>query len=576
MKKIQAGRLAHALILAGSVAALSACGGSGGSGGGSSTPTPPQNYTVGGSLSGLSPSATLVLLDNNTNALTISSNGSFVFTDALTSGSGYAITVGTEPSGQTCSVAGGSGTVGSSNVTNVMVSCKSDTYTIGGTIQGLSDPGLVLANGSDTLNVAPGATSFTMPTAVANGSTYSVIVQTHPIAVSCMVTDGAGAVTGADVTSITISCGPGTESVLHSFFDGLTDGGGPAGSLIQASDGNFYGTTPSGGANDVGTVFKITPAGTETVLYSFKGAPADGAEEPGTPDGLIQASDGNFYGMTQLGGANGFGTVFEITPTGTETVLYSFKGGASDGARPNGDLVQAGNGNFYGTTQLGGANGFGTVFEITPTGTETVLYSFKGGPSDGAEAPGCPGSLIQAGDGNFYGMTDEGGANGFGTVFEITPAGVETVLYSFKGGTVDGANPYDSLIQAQDGDFYGVTQRGGTDNSGTVFKMTPSGTETVLHSFTGGASDGAVPPGSLIQASDGNFYGMTYAGGVDSFGTVFSVSPGGTERIVYSFKGGPSDGANPNGSLIETSDGNLYGMTPGGGLIGAGVVFALD
>ena len=524
MKKIQAGRLAHALILAGSVAALSACGGSGGSGGGSSTPTPPQNYTVGGSLSGLSPSATLVLLDNNTNALTISSNGSFVFTDALTSGSGYAITVGTEPSGQTCSVAGGSGTVGSSNVTNVMVSCKSDTYTIGGTIQGLSDPGLVLANGSDTLNVAPGATSFTMPTAVANGSTYSVIVQTHPIAVSCMVTDGAGAVTGADVTSITISCGPGTESVLHSFFDGLTDGGGPAGSLIQASDGNFYGTTPSGGANDVGTVFKITPAGTETVLYSFKGAPADGAEEPGTPDGLIQASDGNFYGMTQLGGANGFGT----------------------------------------------------VFEITPTGTETVLYSFKGGPSDGAEAPGCPGSLIQAGDGNFYGMTDEGGANGFGTVFEITPAGVETVLYSFKGGTVDGANPYDSLIQAQDGDFYGVTQRGGTDNSGTVFKMTPSGTETVLHSFTGGASDGAVPPGSLIQASDGNFYGMTYAGGVDSFGTVFSVSPGGTERIVYSFKGGPSDGANPNGSLIETSDGNLYGMTPGGGLIGAGVVFALD
>jgi uncharacterized repeat protein (TIGR03803 family) len=515
--------------------------------------------------------ANVVLIDNNSNALTISSNGAFVFTIALASGSRYAVTVSTQPSGQTCSVSAGSGTVGAVNVTNVMVSCKNDTYTIGGTIQGLSGSGLVLANGSDTLNVPAGATRFMMATAVADGGAYSVTVLAHPTAVSCIVNGGAGTVTGADITSISISCGPGTESVLYSFFEGLTDGGGPNGSLIQASDGNLYGTTWGGGAYDFGTVFKITPAGAETVLYSFAGPTADGAHPNGD---LIQSSDGNFYGTTLQGGASTyFGTIFKVTPTSTETVLYSFNNGLTDGGRPNGNLIQASDGNFYGMTQVGGANGYGTVFKIIPAATETVLYSFKGGPSDGATALG---SLIQASDGNLYGMTAEGGANNFGTVFKITPAGSEVVLYSFKGGASDGADPANSLIQASDGNFYGMTAEGGANNVGTVFQITPAGSEVVLYSFKGGASDGAGPNGDLLQASDDNFYGMTYQGGANGFGTVFKITPAGIEAVLYSFKGGPSDGASPIDSLIQTSDGNLYGMTQDGGEIGAGIVFEFN
>jgi uncharacterized repeat protein (TIGR03803 family) len=561
-------RSAHLAILMASLAALSACGGSGGESG---NPAPAQTYTVGGSITGLASGASLVLSDNSSNALTISSNGEFVFTNALTSGSRYAVTVTTQPSGRTCSVSAGSGVVGAINVTNVTVSCKNDTYTIGGTIQGLSDPGLVLVNGSDTLKVAAGATSFTMPTAVVDGGAYSVIVQVHPTAVSCIVNGGAGTVTGADVTGISIRCGPGTESVLYSFFDGLTDGGGPNGSLIRASDGNLYGTTWGGGADDFGTIFKITPAGMESVLYSFAGPAADGAHPNAD---LIQASDGDFYGMTLQGGASTyFGTIFEFAPSGTETVLHSFNSGTTDGGLPNGNLVQASDGNFYGMTQLGGANGYGAVFKITPAGTETVLYSFKGGPSDGATALG---SLIQASDGNLYGMTPDGGASNFGTIFRITPAGSEAVLYSFKGGASDGAGPNGDLIQASDGDFYGMTSQGGANNFGTVFKITPTGTETVLYSFEGGVSDGAGPNGDLIQASDGNFYGMTYGGGPNNFGTVFKITPSGGESVLYSFKGGPADGASPLASLIQTTDGNLYGMTQGGGLIGAGIVFEFN
>ena len=569
MNKSRVHRLARMSLLIGSLGALSACGGSGG-GSGSGNPAPAQTYTVGGSVTGLASGASVVLFDNNSNALTVSSNGAFVFTNALASGSRYAVTVSAQPSGQTCSVSAGSGTVGAVDITNVMVSCKTDTYTIGGTIQGLSGSGLVVANGSDTLNVAAGATSFTMPTAVADGGAYSVTVQVHPTAVSCIVNGGAGTVTGADITSISISCGPGTESVLYS-FDGPTDGAGPNGDLIQASDGNLYGTTWGGGAYDFGTVFRITPAGTETVLYSFAGPTADGAHPNGD---LIQASDGNFYGMTLQGGASTyFGTIFKFTPAGTESVLHSFNNGPTDGGRANGNLIQASDGNFYGMTQVGGANGYGTVFKVTPAGTETVLCSFKGGPSDGAAALG---SLIQASDGNFYGMTAEGGANNFGTVFKITPAGSEVVLYSFKGGVSDGADPANSLIQASDGNFYGMTAEGGANNFGTVFKITPAGSEVVLYSFKGGPSDGAGPNGDLIQASDDNFYGMTYGGGANGFGTIFKITPAGTETVLYSFKGGPSDGASPIDSLIQTSDGNLYGMTQGGGVIGAGIVFEFN
>ena len=303
--------------------------------------------------------------------------------------------------------------------------------------------------------------------------------------------------------------------------------------LIQGTDGNFYGATYGGGANGDGTVFKVTAGGELTTLYSFcaqTGCP-DG-KWPGT--GLVQATNGNFYGTTSQGGANNYGTVFEITPEGTLTTLHSFNG--ADGAG-GGALIQASNGNLYGTTSNGGANGAcptgpgcGTVFQITAAGKLTTLHSFAG--ADGW-SPG--GGLVQATNGNFYGTTGWGGANNFGTVFEITPGGKLTTLYSFD--LTDGSMPYIAMVQASDGNLYGTTTGGGPSavpgtmngGDGTVFKITPGGELTTLHNFDG--TDGAVVYGGLAQATDGNFYGTTTLGGTGNCGpggcgTVFSLSVG--------------------------------------------------
>jgi uncharacterized repeat protein (TIGR03803 family) len=311
-------------------------------------------------------------------------------------------------------------------------------------------------------------------------------------------------------------------------------------------------------------VFKITPAGTETVLHSFAGG-ADGEYPYGS---LVQGTDGNFYGMTSSGGTHGDGTVFKITPAGAKTVLYSFAGGA-DGDEPYGSLVQGTDGNFYGMTEDGGTQGDGTVFKITAAGVETALWTFGSG-TDGSEPYGA---LVQGTDGNFYGMTKEGGTNGEGTVFKITAAGAETVLWSFGSG-IDGRQPLGSLLQGTDGNFYGTTSEGGTNNAGTVFKITPAGVETVLWSF-GSGTDGDEPFGSLVQGTDGNFYGMTYEGGVNSYGTIFQVTPSGTETMLWSFGAG-SDGNEPYGDLTFGPDGTLYGLTYEGGANGAGAVIEFN
>jgi uncharacterized repeat protein (TIGR03803 family) len=280
----------------------------------------------------------------------------------------------------------------------------------------------------------------------------------------------------------------GTLTTLYSFCSqggtACTDGANPLGTLVQATGGNFYGTTGGGGANGHGgTVFKITPSGTLTTLYSFcsRTGCTDGANPLGT---LVQATDGNFYGITYLGGSNDNGTVFRITRSGTLTTLYRFcsQSGCTDGADPEG-LVQATDGNFYGTTSGGGVNGTdcgsggcGTVFRITPSGTLTTLYSVcsQTGCTDGS-LPYA--GLVQATDGNFYGTTYHGGANNLGTVFKITPSGTLTTLYSFcsQGGTActDGATPIAGLVQDTNGNFYGTTENGGAkgQNYGTVFSL---------------------------------------------------------------------------------------------------------
>jgi len=237
---------------------------------------------------------------------------------------------------------------------------------------------------------------------------------------------------------------------------------------VPGSDGNFYCTTASGGDHYKGTVFKVTAIGTLTTLHSFSGSPSDGAV-PGA--GLVQGTDGSFYGTTTSGGAHYQGTVFRITPAGALTVLHSFSGYPTEGAGPTAGLVQGSDGNFYGTTASGGAHYLGTVFKIDATGNLTTLHSFSGPPSDGI---GPAAGLIQGSDGNFYGTTGAGGAHYQGTAFEITPVGALTVLHSFSGSPNEGAGPIAGLVQSSDGNFYGTTALGGTNSKGTVFKLSSS------------------------------------------------------------------------------------------------------
>jgi uncharacterized repeat protein (TIGR03803 family) len=312
-----------------------------------------------------------------------------------------------------------------------------------------------------------------------------------------------------------------TFTTLNSFND--TDGAYPEAALVQATNGDFYGTTYGGGANDEGTVFTITPSGTLTTLYSFcsQSNCTDGANPYA---GLVQATNGDLYGTTYSGGANNLGTVFKITLSGTLITLHSFD--LTDGAYPEAALIQATNGDLYGTTSRDGFNGYGTVFKITPSGKLTTLHSFDYF-TDGAYPEA---GLVQASNGDLYGTTSLAGANNFGTVFKITPSGTLTTLHSFgvAGYPTDGAFPEAGLVQASNGDLYGTTSQGAAYDHGTVFKITPSGTLTTLYSFCSqsNCTDGAKPYAGLVQATNGDLYGTTYEDGAHNFGTVFSLSVG--------------------------------------------------
>jgi uncharacterized repeat protein (TIGR03803 family) len=377
----------------------------------------------------------------------------------------------------------------------------------------------------------------------------------------------AGTVLAQDsLVNLVISDGSATESALYTFgsTNSATDGVNPV-TLIQGKDGNLYGLTSQGGANEnttismatgtivgAGTLFKVTLAGAESVLYSFGATATDGVQPYGN---LLQATDGNFYGATQFGGQENGGVIFKITPAGAETVLYSFGVVAADGLSPIGGLVQGTDGNFYGTTGGGGEYGLGTAFKLTPAGVETVLHSFGGTKSDG----GTPQSgLVLGADGNFYGTTSVGGfdeqagASGFGTVFKLSAAGVESVLYAFgsSNSNADGVSPV-TLIQGMDGNFYGTTLQGGSNQDGIVFQVTPAGTETVLYSF-GTSSPARADAVSLIQGTNGNLFGTSER-------TVFEMTLAGAPTVLYTFDLTTTNG--PPSSLLEATDGNFYGVT---------------
>ena len=379
-------------------------------------------------------------------------------------------------------------------------------------------------------------------------------------------------------TATAIASPAQTLTTLVSFAG--TNGAHPYSSLIQSADGNFYGTTSDGGSNANGTVFKMTPLGALTTIYTFCSQEicADGGNPMAA---LVQVNGGNFYGTTYNGGANGHGTVFQITPSGTLTTLYSFcsKLNCSDGSNPSTALVPDGNGNLYGTTEEGGnSHNVGTVYKITPNGTLTTLYSFcsLSGCSDGSYPLG---GLVQTAGGDLYGTTSRGGnSNGNGTIYKITPSGTLTTLYSFcnVSNCPDGFTPIGGLVQAAGGDLYGTTQGDNKTNS-TVFKITAEGVLTTLHVFTG--ADGSYPEAALMLDSDGNFYGTTSTAGQGGGGTIFKMTPGGALSTVYSFCSQTScaDGSSPHTALVQASDGNLYGTTVSGGdSNGDGTVFSLS
>jgi uncharacterized repeat protein (TIGR03803 family) len=364
-------------------------------------------------------------------------------------------------------------------------------------------------------------------------------------------------------------------SVLYSFKGFFGDGADPYADLLNVN-GTLYGTTLSGGAScngggrpRCGTVFSITTSGKETELHRFGG----GSEDP--EGGLINVN-GTLYGTTSGAYATDDGTVFSITTSGKETVLHSFAGGSEDGAAPFAGLINV-NGTLYGTTASGGANDDGTVFAITTSGAESVLHSF-GGSKDGQE----PEAGLISVKGTLYGTTFQGGANGQGTVFSITTSGKEHVLHSFGpfGSSGDGYRPEAGLISVK-GTLYGTTAQGGEHGIGTVFNITPSGAESVLHSFAGGKRDGDYPEAGLINVND-TLYGTTLRGGAhceggseSGCGTVFSITTSGTEAVLYSFEGYPDDGALPRAGLISVK-GTLYGTTEVGGASGRGMVFSLS
>jgi uncharacterized repeat protein (TIGR03803 family) len=366
----------------------------------------------------------------------------------------------------------------------------------------------------------------------------------------------------------------GNYTVLYSFLGGA-DGDSPNGGLIRDSAGNLYGTTYYGGTG-AGVLYKVNPAGFETVLYSFTG----GADGSYPSSGVIRDSAGSFYGTTSWGGAGagtaGHGVVYKVDTAGHETVLYAFRDGL-DGGGPNAGLIRDSVGNFYGTTVYGGAgpdSNSGVVYKLDPTGNETVLYRFPGGPAGGAEPDA---GVIRDSAGNLYGTTYKGGAPNAGVVYELDIAGQYKVLYTFTGGA-DGGYPYAGVISDSAGNLYGTTYYGGAANAGVVFKLDTAGHETVLYAFTGGA-DGGAPYAGVISDSAGNLYGTASGGGAAGWGVVYKLDTAGQETVLYSFKGG-ADGGKPYAGVISDSAGNLYGTTLYGGVYsgvaGFGVVYKLD
>jgi uncharacterized repeat protein (TIGR03803 family) len=362
----------------------------------------------------------------------------------------------------------------------------------------------------------------------------------------------------------------GQETGLYS-FPAAPGGTIPFAGVTRNSAGDLYGVTQQGGAANAGAVYKVDAAGRETALYSFSG----GADGNYPEADVVLDSAANVYGTTLGGGTSGQGVVFKLGPSGQETVLYSFTGGA-DGGYPNGVILDSA-GNIYGTTAFGGAGSAtgaqeGVVFKLDAAGLETVLHAFTGLSDGGTPESG----VIRDSSGNLYGTTAEGGL-GAGVVYRLDPSGQETVLYTFTGGD-DGGSPFAGLTLDPAGNLYGTALNYGSGGGGVVFELDAAGHYTVLYSFTVDGPDGSAPFAGVVRDSSGNLYGTASAGGDTgcslSCGVVYVLRPSGQLTVLHSFTGG-ADGSYPYGGVILDPAGDLYGTTGFGGAAGAGVLYKL-
>jgi uncharacterized repeat protein (TIGR03803 family) len=341
-----------------------------------------------------------------------------------------------------------------------------------------------------------------------------------------------------------------TVQVLY-YFNG-TVGASPVNiTLAQVRDGQLYGTTIAGGTYGQGAIFKISTSGHVTALHSFNGT--DGSQPWA---GLTLGTDGNFYGTTFLGGTQGYGVLFKMTPAGVLTVLhnFAFTTAGTDGALPFSPPIVASDGNFYGDTSFGGLNGAGTVYKFTPAGVYTVIYNYD--LSEGAYSEYSP---TQGSDGNLYVVALEGGNNECGSLIKISTSGTLLNTYLFDCAS-NGGNPQGSLLLASDGNYYGATFNGGSNSGGVVFKLSSNFAYTVVHDFGTITHDGLDASGGLIQATDGNLYGVAYYGGTFGYGALYDYSLAGAYGTVFDF----SRKVDAQGQLEQHTNGLFYGVTTNG------------
>lgn len=364
---------------------------------------------------------------------------------------------------------------------------------------------------------------------------------------------------------------PSLSQTVTQVFAYPSNAAGPICTPAQGRDGSLYTTASGDGTTHTNGAILQTPLAMKgtRLLYTF--ATADGTN-PGA--GLMLGLDGNYYGAAPGGGSSGYGVLFKITPTGTYTVLHQFTGG-SDGGAPVSAPVQASDGNLYGNTSFSTV-GAGTIYKFSPpSGTFTTIFTFA---QDGSQGKQMTAPLIQASDGNLYGTTELGGASNAGTIYKISTAGVLLNSYNFPGGS-GGGFPLAPLVEASDGNLYGTTFYAGTitgqckTGCGTVFKMS-HGTVSVLYSFEGTVTDGAYPEAGLTEGTDGNLYGNTVQGGKNQLGTIYQITTSGQYKLLYSFSA--EVGSGPGAALVQHTNGKFYGTAGSGGRNGAGSLYSFD